>query len=112
TIPEFDTAALVVLSTDVTLFARYQELTQQVSQRAATWEKELAEITLAKTEEINARLETAGHVHPQAREYLSSAREMLAECRSKYEQGDYRLAAANGMRSRRACRLLQHQHWS
>ncbi|MFO0945084.1 MAG: hypothetical protein U1D30_03930 [Planctomycetota bacterium] len=112
TIPEFDTVAMVVLSTDVTLFARYQELTQQISQRAATWEKELAEITLAKTEEINARLETAGHAHPHAREHLASAREILAECRSKYEQGDYRMAFANGARSRRACRLLQHQHWT
>lgn len=112
TIPEFDTVAMIVLSTDVTLFARYQELTQQVSQRAATWEKELAEITLAKTEEINARLESAGHVHPQARESLASAREILAECRSKYAQGDFRMAVANGARSRRACRLLQHLHWS
>lgn len=112
TIPEFDTVALVVLTTDVTLFARYQELTHQVAQRAATWEKEFAQIQLAKTERTHGRLEAAGRALASAPQIIAEARDMLAQCEEALARGDARMAVANGARCRRACRLAQHLHWT
>lgn len=112
TIPEFDTVALVVLTTDVTLFARYQELTHQVSQRAATWEKEFAQIQLAKTERTHGRLEAAGRPLANAPQLIAEARDMLAQCDEALSRGDARMAVANGTRCRRACRLVQHLYWT
>ena len=111
TIPEFDVAALAVVSSDPAVFALYQELTQQIAPQAARWQKELAEIQLARTEEIDGRLQAAGHPHADAPRRLFRAREFLAQCREAWDRKDYRDVVRFATRARRLARLTQRLHW-
>lgn len=110
-VPEFDTAGLVVLTTDASLYAHYQELVQQIRPRAADWQRELAEIEFATTQDIAARLELNGHRRPNTNASLQQARAQLAQCRSAFDRGDYRMAYLHGSRCMRAARLVQRDLW-
>lgn len=111
TIPEFDTIAFILMTTDTTLISRYQELIQLVGPDAAAWYSELAELELAKTEEINARLEASGHPYKEAPRLLVEARTKLEECRENLRSNRHRLAVLDAGRSLRIARTLQQGRW-
>ena len=110
TIPEFDTAAIIVLTTDTTLYSDCQERVQEIAAQAAAWQKELAEIQLAKTAEVSARLETSSSP-AEMRALLDGARDFLGQSRHSLDQRAYREAYIQATRSLRHIRTAQHLHW-
>src|SRR5262249_42525947 len=100
-VPEFDTACLIVLSTDSTLYMRYQELIAQIAPQAARWQKELAELQLAKTEQIDAKIQGDPKDADQVRKWLEDSHEALVESKAALDRHDYRLAIVGGVRGER-----------
>lgn len=110
-IPEFDTSAFVVLTTDVSLFAHYQSLVTKSAPQSAAWSRELAELHLAHTLTVNARLESAGHASKVSRQLLDEAERFLADGRAAGQRADHRTAFAMSERCRRAARALRRDLW-
>ena len=109
-IPEFDTAAFVVMTTNHNLLETYQQLVQQVSGRTAPMQQELAEITLAKAEANFAQL---GAFHPnpgRAADLLAQSRAMLTQSRNDALNLP-RQAYDHATRARRLARQVQHELW-
>ncbi|QDU61352.1 hypothetical protein Pan216_22080 [Planctomycetes bacterium Pan216] len=111
TVPEFDIASLVVLSTEQGLFQHYQELIHQVLPHAADWSKELAEIELAETERINVQLESSDQRLEKNIGTLHEARDRLEACRQAYERRDFRQTVSEARRCLRLTRLVRQVHW-
>lgn len=110
-IPEFDTAAIVVLSTDTSVFAHYQELVQQVARQAADWQCELAEIHLARTRAVHGQLELLGRNNQHVPAALHEAQQHLDRARSERDRGNSREAYGEAARCMRVARLAQRQWW-
>lgn len=110
-VPEFDTVAMVLLTTDMGLIAHYQQLVQQIGPQAAAWSRELAEIQLSRTEQIHARLESMGKTEREARGNLEEANRQLADSRAANDRGDHRHAILSSDRSRRVSRAVRQHYW-
>jgi hypothetical protein len=110
-VPEFDTTAIVILTTDTGLYSHYQELVQQIARQATDWQRELAEIQLSRTHGVHAQLELLGHHERQARPALHEAQKYLDESRTEFERGNMRESHTAAARCLRTVRLVQADYW-
>lgn len=111
-VPEFDLSALLLLTTDMGLVARYQELATQLAPQAAAWSAELAEIQLARVQEVSARLESLGRGLPRARAMLEEAGQLVGESRAARAKGDHRSGVLFADRGRRVLRALMSEYFA
>jgi len=68
TIPEFDTTALILITTDIAMAERVEAAVATIRPQAVRMAIEQAELKLAWTTEINQRLATDGHYLVQEKE--------------------------------------------
>lgn len=111
-IPEFDLCAMVLLTTDMGLIARYQEILPQISASAAAWSRELAETAMGEARQLESQLSSLGKSVPRAASLFAEADSGLAEARSAAERRDHRSTILAAARGRRMVRLLEREYWS
>jgi hypothetical protein len=111
TIDEFDSVAFIVLTTDAKLYANYQESVVQWASQATTWTNEWAQIELADTETVAARIDAAGHPSREASRWLADARDQVKDAKTALDQKDFRRASLSALRSMRHAREAQRTYW-
>lgn len=118
-LPEFGLTTALVLTNDVNAvdggqIGRLQQAARRSRRLAAQWSYDLAVEELAKVERINALLELARQVQPDAQGLLAESRRRLDLARAAWSRGtdaDYRVAYAEAQRALRPLRILMRAHW-
>lgn len=111
-IPEFDTSAIVMLSSDD---AMGQWLATSITRNramASTMAMEQAERQYNWVVETHNRLTNAGEVAADAELWLSQSQERLLSARDAQAREDFGQAWNEARRALRPLRILMHEHWS
>jgi hypothetical protein len=115
TLPEFDHTAAVVFTADTSptgLIVRWQDLSRRMAPTASQWSFDLANVTLAKVERVQAQLTQLNVALPDSESLLRSAREQLQAARTTWEAGDHRTAYRLAQRAQRPLRVLARSQWA
>jgi hypothetical protein len=128
TLREFDSTALILITTDEAMAERVKEVVNSIRPRAAHMAIEQAELKLQWVNDINGRLASDGHVliedkerkrreangGPQstdAADLLNRASENIKAARENHEREDYSAAWDEARRASRAMRILMRGLW-
>lgn len=110
-IPEFDTAALVVVTTDPGLVPRLEEALTRVRPLAVAMAIEQAQLQWEWVAETDGRLRYLGHEAKDSADQLRAAQKFIADARGDLEREDYAAAWSDSRRALRPLRLLMRDHW-
>jgi len=128
TLPEFDTTALILITTDVAMAERVEAVVQALRPRVAQMAIEQAELKLAWTTEVNGRLAAEGHylieeeeqrkradnggpAPTDQAELLNKAAENVKAARENLEREDFSTAWSEARRASRPLRILMRGLW-
>ena len=123
TLPEFDSTALVLVTTDIDMALRVESVIKSIRPSAAQMAIEQAEIKLAWVSEISGRLAAEGHPLIKAKtqkerektggplstdqaDLLQMAKENIKVAREALEREDYSTAWSEARRASRPLRLI------
>jgi hypothetical protein len=115
-LPEFDTAAAVVLTTDVSgkgKLVRWQENTRyKLSRTAAYWAKRQAWVQYEKTATTHKAILAAGGPDvPDSLEYFEKFRKQYEEASKYTDNNQPDMAYTAARRAIRSLRVLMREHW-
>jgi len=128
TLPEFDSTALILVTTDVAMAERVRQVVTTVSPRASLMAIEQAEAKLRWVTEINGRLAADGHylitekelkrrasynegVPTDQADLLAKAAENIKAARENAERLDWETAWSEARRASRPLRILMRGLW-
>ncbi len=111
TLEEFDTTALILLTTDFPQADRLKQSIQAIRPRAVDLALKEAQIQLEWVSDLNGRLARDGHTVVQAAELLGLAGRMLQSARDAQAREDYPLAWDESRRVLRPLRMLMRSHF-
>ncbi len=83
TVEEFDTVGLVVLTSDISLFAKYQSMSYENAKLAHAWTAEMADLELNKVQQVVSRLESLGITLENVRGLMEKATQLRAQSRCR-----------------------------
>ncbi len=129
TLPEFDTSALVLVTTDVAMAERVEAVINSIRPRAVQMAIEQAELKLRWVAEINGRLAADGHFLIDAKErkrrldnggsiatdeadLLRKSEEAIKAARDYAERLDWDNAWSEARRASRPLRILMRGQWA
>ena len=130
TIPEFDTTALILVTTDVEMAERVEAVVNSIRPRAVQMAIEQAQLKLEWVSEINGRLAADGHYLIEEKErkkrqangggsistdqadLLSKAAANIKSARENLEREDYENAWLEARRASRPLRILMSGLWA
>lgn len=111
TLPQFDTTAIVLLTTDLSQGERLKQSIQVLRPWAVDLAIKQARLQLEWVSEVHGRLENDGVRITEARPWLELAREALQSAADAQAREDYQLAWDEAKSARRPLRLLMRAHW-
>jgi hypothetical protein len=116
TIPEFDTTAAVVFTTDVSgkgRLVKWQENTRhKLARTAAYWARQQAWVQYTKTAATHKAILAAGGPDvPDALTYFDQARRQIEEASKYTDNNQPDMAYMAARRAQRPLRVLMHTHW-
>ncbi|GAC1475619.1 MAG: hypothetical protein NVSMB9_28480 [Isosphaeraceae bacterium] len=129
TIPEFDTTALILITTDVSMAERVEAVIHSIRPGAVQMAIEQAELKLQWVTDINGRLAADGHfligekeqrrrvasggtLPDDQAELLNKAAENIKTARENAERLDWEDAWSEARRASRPLRILMRGHWT
>lgn len=115
-LPEFDTAAAIVFTNDVSCngrIVRWQENTRyKLSRTAAYWARRQAWVQYEKTKAVHAAILAAGGPDvPDSLGYFDKARIQMEEASKYVDNNQPDLAYVAARRAQRPLRVLMREHW-
>jgi hypothetical protein len=113
TLPEFDTTAAIVFTTDTSptgIIVRWQEQSRRMVKLAAQYSYDLAKEEIAKVEKVEAELALIAPM-TEAATLLARARQSLQDAQAKWNAEDFRGAYKDAQRALRPLRILMRAHW-
>jgi hypothetical protein len=128
TLPEFDSTALILITTDSVMAQRVEAVVNSIRPKASMMAIEQAERKLAWTTEIVQMLASQGHdiilekerakrlanggtASTDQADLLRLAAENIRAARENHEREDYANAWAEARRASRPLRLIMRMHW-
>lgn len=111
TMPEFDTAAMVLLTTDLALAERLERELRSVRPRAVDLAIKQAQLQYEWVAEINGLLALDGAQAPDANDLLTKANLTLRSSIEALGRENYEEAWDESRRVGRSLRYLMRQHW-
>ena len=128
TLPEFDTTALILITTDIAMKERIEAVVNSIRPLAAQMAIEQAELKLAWATEVNGRLAADGHyliedkerrkreanggpVPTDQAELLTKSTEFIKAARENLEREDFSNAWDEARRASRPLRILMRGLW-
>ncbi len=128
-IPEFDSTALILVTTDMAMAQRVESVINSIRPRAVQMAIEQAEIKLRYVAEINGRLDADGHYLIQEKErkkrrdnggslptdeadLLRKSEEAIKAARDAAERLDWENAWSEARRASRPLRILMRGQWA
>jgi hypothetical protein len=111
TIPEFDTSAMVLLTTDAAEAAQLKAAIEAVRPRAIDMAIKQARMRLETVTDLNGRLARDGHAVDQSSDLIALAGRTLQSALDAQARGDFDLAWLEARRTTRPLRVLMRQHF-
>jgi hypothetical protein len=113
TIPEFDTTALIVFTTDTAnLLVDWQDSTRHTSgERCARWATTLAGVEFNKTLKLQESLQAVAPPVDGVTALFEESQRALRAAEKYLDGGQPNLAYREAMRALRPLRTLMHEHW-
>jgi hypothetical protein len=111
TVPEFNVATMVLLTTDAAMVERLKAAVIRIRPRAVDLAIKQAKRQLKWVTEINAMLVKDDHKAKDAGDLLSTAQENIEAAEAAQAREDYTLAYDEARRVGRPLRLMMREHW-
>ena len=113
TVPDFGNTAIVVVTTDFSLFARFEASVNALRSKAIFMAIEQAQIHFNQVEEIHRRLADDDHnpKNSSAFELLQASRKFIKSADEALQREDYPLAWSEARRASRPLRILMRLHF-
>jgi hypothetical protein len=111
TLPEFDTSAMILLTTDTAEAAQMRAALEAVRPRAVDLAIKQARMRLESVTDLNGRLANDGHVVSESNELIALAGRTLQSAMDAQARGDFSLAWLEARRTTRPLRVLMRQHF-
>jgi hypothetical protein len=113
TIPEFDSTALVVFTTDTAnLLVEWQDYTRHTSgERSARWATTLASVEFNKTLKLHESLQAMAPPVEDADELFAQSQKAIRTSEKYLANNQPGLAYREAMRAMRPLRMIMREHW-
>lgn len=110
-LPTFNTTALVLLTTDLSVKDRVEQAVAALSPRAADIAIKQAELQLGEVDAIHAMLVEKGSIVRSADNLLAEARELIQSAREALDRQNFALAWSEARTVGQPLRILMRAHW-